>query len=354
MKKTLMIVMLIGAVVPELTQASFNFLDFNSTAGLGLVGDATQYGNRLRLTLPDRFQVGAAWYTTKELLTEGFETTFQFQITGVGGVLNATGADGFAFVIQNHHVSALGGAGGDSEGIGYGGIPNSLAIEFDTWQNSSDPDDNHISVHTRKTNPNNADESYSIGFVTAILNMSDGNVHVVKIEYVPGTLRIFLDDLQNPTLTILINLATTLSLDNGQAWVGFTASTGNEWENHDILSWAFLSGVTPRRDTEVVIEEQELPTTYTLFQNYPNPFNPETTISYDLPEMAHVRLVVHDLSGQAIRTLVHDAHHQPGRYAIVWDGRDDEGQEVASGIYFYRLEAVDRGFMETRRMLLIR
>ena len=103
-----------------------------------------------------------------------------------------------------------------------------------------------------------------------------------------------------------------------------------------------------------VVVEAELPTAYALYQNYPNPFNAETTISYDLPEMAHVRLVIYDLTGQKIRILVHNAHHQPGSYTVIWDGRDEDGRSVASGIYLYRLEAVDRGFVATKRMLLIR
>jgi hypothetical protein len=103
-----------------------------------------------------------------------------------------------------------------------------------------------------------------------------------------------------------------------------------------------------------VVVHQELSLTYALSQNSPNPFNPETTIGYDLPEVASIRLSIYDLSGQTIRMLVHDSHHQPGRYTVVWDGRDEGGRVVASGVYLYRLEAVDRGFVETRRMLLVR
>jgi hypothetical protein len=102
-----------------------------------------------------------------------------------------------------------------------------------------------------------------------------------------------------------------------------------------------------------VVIEQELPAVYALAQNYPNPFNPETTIGYELPEVAHVHLIICDLSGRTIRTLVR-AYRQPGRYVVVWDGKDEVGRAVASGIYFYRLEAVERGFVETRRMVLLR
>jgi PKD repeat protein len=102
-----------------------------------------------------------------------------------------------------------------------------------------------------------------------------------------------------------------------------------------------------------VVVEQELPTAYALAQNYPNPFNPETAIRYDLPDVAAIQLVVYDLAGRVIRTLVR-GYQQPGVYTVVWDGRDDRGQDVASGIYFYRFEAFDRGVGATKRMVLVR
>jgi hypothetical protein len=95
------------------------------------------------------------------------------------------------------------------------------------------------------------------------------------------------------------------------------------------------------------------PLTYALTQNVPNPFNPATTIRYDLPERADVRLVIYNLAGQKIRTLVHRMQ-PPGRYTVTWDGRDGTGHAVASGVYFYRLEAITRGFVETKRMVLLR
>jgi hypothetical protein len=109
---------------------------------------------------------------------------------------------------------------------------------------------------------------------------------------------------------------------------------------------------------ELRIEREERIRTYALSQNYPNPFNSNTTISYDLPEVADVRLTIYDLAGRNIRTLTHGVH-QPGHYEIVWDGRDEGGRDVASGMYLYRLEAIrletlESGFVETRKMLLLR
>jgi hypothetical protein len=90
-----------------------------------------------------------------------------------------------------------------------------------------------------------------------------------------------------------------------------------------------------------------------LLPNFPNPFNAETTIGYEVPEVAKVRVVVYDLGGRQVRVLA-EGYQEPGRREVAWDGQDGEGREVASGVYFYRLEIVGRGVVETRQMLLLR
>ncbi len=86
-------------------------------------------------------------------------------------------------------------------------------------------------------------------------------------------------------------------------------------------------------------------------QNYPNPFNPETTIRYQIGKRSPVRLEIYNLVGQRVRTLVHTTL-EAGSYAAPWDGRNDEGVSVSSGVYMYRLRAGE--FMATQKMLLIR
>jgi hypothetical protein len=80
------------------------------------------------------------------------------------------------------------------------------------------------------------------------------------------------------------------------------------------------------------------PDTYRLSANFPNPFNPTTTIDYALPEAAHVQLVIYDLLGQAIRTMI-NSHHEPGFYSALWNATDDDNRPVANGLYFYKLSA---------------
>jgi flagellar hook assembly protein FlgD len=94
-----------------------------------------------------------------------------------------------------------------------------------------------------------------------------------------------------------------------------------------------------------------LPSHYSLQQNYPNPFNPETRITFECPVASHVGLYIFDMAGRLVRTLA-DNSLQPGRHTILWDGRDDRGRNVASGIYLCSMTA--DGFKENKKMTLIR
>jgi hypothetical protein len=225
-------------VVVEVLSSNANvtlFPNFPTAGNLTLQGSAALVANRLRLTPATNSQTGGAWLDSKQAVEQGFETVFQFQVSQISG----QGADGFAFVIQNNAFPALGPAGDD---MGYGSIANSLAIEFDTFQNPEtlDLDANHIGIHSRGTDPNSAEESASLGVVTPSINLSDGAIHTVVIRYAGGKLKVFLDDLNNqPALELPMELGTLLTLDNGAAWVGFTSSTGGAFENHDILMWSF-------------------------------------------------------------------------------------------------------------------
>ena len=95
----------------------------------------------------------------------------------------------------------------------------------------------------------------------------------------------------------------------------------------------------------------QLPTEFDIAQNYPNPFNPTTTIAYQLPKASNVKLVVYNVLGQQVRTLVNN-RLEPGRYKSVWDGRNDAGARVGSGIYIYRFEAAD--FHKVQKMILLK
>ncbi|MCP4566767.1 MAG: T9SS type A sorting domain-containing protein [FCB group bacterium] len=94
-----------------------------------------------------------------------------------------------------------------------------------------------------------------------------------------------------------------------------------------------------------------LPNKYQLYSNYPNPFNPRTTIAYDLPQAGEVNLEIFNILGQRVATLV-EAYQEAGHYEVAWDSKDEGGQAVASGVYFYKLTTAD--FVNSRKMLLLK
>ena len=270
--------------VGQISSLNFGSLQLNGSATVATNGGGQQV---LRLTQDGvQQQAGSAWWMTQQSVANGFTSVFTIQVTHNIG---SGPADGIAFVIQNAanfggngQLSALGGPGGD---IGYGSIPgeqvtpidNSLAIEFDTFQNSWDPNANHVAVQSCGTGNNTPEhnlqcpsgQSSTLGITSTLgVNLSDGNVHTVILQYDPGTLSIFVDNNGTPVLTVPLQLATLLSLNPGNntqtAYVGFTGATGASTENGDILSWTF----TPGGSTQTTITQTLTPGPGQNYTNY--------------------------------------------------------------------------------------
>ena len=104
-------------------------------------------------------------------------------------------------------------------------------------------------------------------------------------------------------------------------------------------------------------EEENRPPVFQLFQNYPNPFNSSTVIWYHLPDVgfqpAEVEITIYNLLGKVVRTLVKQRQY-PGEHKVLWDGKDDSGKEVASGIYFYRMKVSGLQLVKPKKMVLLR
>jgi hypothetical protein len=103
--------------------------------------------------------------------------------------------------------------------------------------------------------------------------------------------------------------------------------------------------------TGVEMDPLPVPKTFALDQNYPNPFNPTTEIRYTLPKASNVKLSVYDIMGRLVRTLV-DQNMDAGAHRMMWNGRDNNGQTVSSGVYFYHIQA--DGFMATKKMVMMK
>jgi len=249
------------------TATTANILDTINLSALSLNGVnyflmtpalPTWTGTALQLTNTTD-ETASAWLGTAIPVSSAFTTTFQFQITPAETGPNSI-ADGFAFVIQADPAggvtpsdpggaSALGttGMGGY---IGYTGIPKSIAIEFDTYQNGWDPvpasaggSDAHVGIQSNGPLPNSPDHTTSANLGGPVLvNFADGGMHTATITYDGSSIiSVYLDGSATPVVsgTVTGGLGSFLGLTSGNAYLGFTAATGGGQENSDILSWTW-------------------------------------------------------------------------------------------------------------------
>ena len=280
-----------------------------------LSDDPPQPGNyyATQMTPDVAGQDASLWFSTPQNVVNGFNSWFAFRLTP-DSILNpssenpSTTADGIAFVIQNSPTTgavpdpgttctqsgggatALGSGGGC---MGYSGINNSLALEFDTYTNAWDPNNNHIALQGCGAGlPNSADHNtftvnsqvrncsvqLSSGTVSTLItnpvtsatqaanqlpvNLADGNVHQVVVVYsgpneaTPILLQVFLDPAYNPgtrtpvagsipVFSGTMDMTTLVNLINGtSAYVGFTSATGQSFEENELMAWTFTPHTT--------------------------------------------------------------------------------------------------------------
>lgn len=147
-----------------------------------------------------------------------------------------------------------------------------------------------------------------------------------------------------------------LNLDEG-TWCYYIniVSTGGQASSAEVCATVSSAGITGESPNGLI------PLRYNLRQNYPNPFNPSTTISFDIPDVAgtsipgaegerqRVTLAIYDLRGRRVRTLI-DSNLEPGSHMVVWNGKNDEGSELSSGIYLYSLRFGEQSYI--RKMIV--
>jgi uncharacterized protein (TIGR03382 family) len=235
--------------------ADFNYPNFADTTGLTLCGNAQQSSNSILVTPSLGSQCGAVWANQKQDVADMWDASMTIHIADRQG----QGADGICLVIQNSAPDALGGRGG---GIGYGsnptfgfaGIPNSIAIAFDMWNNNTnwpEPGDNHVTIQSNGTGQNSPELQYSLGNA-ATQDLSDGSQHVLRVNYTAGIMSVYIDGNLTPALQTAVNLSSLLSLgEGGTAWVGVTAATGGvaDREAHVLDSFAFTTCNLPTPGT---------------------------------------------------------------------------------------------------------
>ncbi len=221
--------------------AGFTYNNFSNSTGITTNGNASKPGTTLQLTPDLNTQAGSAFYDTAFQIdaNSSFSTQFQFRLGGSNGT---NGADGFTFVLQNDNrgASALGASGGN---VGYSNITNSLAIEFDTYDNGAgDPDANHLSL-LRNGNVNTAVKNALTGIDLnsgAPLNAwidYDGATNQLNVYLANGTTK-----PTTATLTETIDLVATLGT---KAFFGFTGGTGGLRNLQEIQNWTLDTTATP-------------------------------------------------------------------------------------------------------------
>lgn len=151
-----------------------------------------------------------------------------------------------------------------------------------------------------------------------------------------------------PSGTGVLALITFDIVGNGPSPLEFLSVQITDKEGTLLAVSETRSGLITEVEQELI---QSITSQFSLSQNSPNPFNSGTTIRYQLAERGPVYLRVFNMAGSLIRTLIAD-EIPAGFYSVRWDGTDDEGQPLASGIYFYQLKAGD--FVQTKKMLLLR
>jgi hypothetical protein len=230
--------LLFGSLAAAQGTASTTALTLNGSARI-LTGP--HGGSVILLTPAQTFQAGSAFTTNRVVFGPRyrFSTFFQFQMTDPGG---GGASDGMAFVLQTESASALGANGGD---LGYAGVAPSIAVEFDTWQNLFDINDNHVAILTNGV-MSDLDPQTPYGVTNcqptgAFGCMSNGDTWSVWIDYDGISLHVAIADNSTVRPTNLISYPIDIPgiLGQDSAFVGFTGGTGAGWENHLVANWLF-------------------------------------------------------------------------------------------------------------------
>jgi len=109
--------------------------------------------------------------------------------------------------------------------------------------------------------------------------------------------------------------------------------------------------LAPKTAADTAVEENNIPSGFSLSANYPNPFNPETTIAYTLPEASKVQITIYNVLGQHVKTLVNE-FKPVGDYSVKWDVTNDDGVKLTSGVYIYRMQA--GSFIESKKLMMMK
>lgn len=258
-----------------------------------------------------------------------------------------------------------------------GGVTNAQTPFFvksmdagNTWTLLPPPPGGDNECHSIAIDPLHPDTVYA-GMRDVVLKTTNGGQNWVDVSP-PNSGGVFFGVEINPTNPEHL-MAGGTSFPDSEFVLFETHDGGNSWT--EILPGQTIAGITAMdshvEGAEFVVymgtggdgvyrykspvagikeEPEPFLQDFTLYQNFPNPFNPSTVISWQLPVSSDVELIIYDLPGKKVRELVNEK--QPaGYYEIVWDGKDDAGKDLASGVYVYRMKVGKN--IKSKKMLLI-
>jgi hypothetical protein len=133
-------------------------------------------------------------------------------------------------------------------------------------------------------------------------------------------------------------------VNNGRAW-DFNGTSWSLWNE------TYFFRATIQTPTSVAEISNIIPDKFEVSQNYPNPFNPSTKFRYALPEGRNVKIIIYDIQGKQVAELVNN-YQAPGTYEVTWNGKNDDGQFVSSGVYFYKIDA--GSYSVSRKMIMLK
>lgn len=284
---------------------------------------------------------GSAWYHKRVPVSVGFTTEFKFVINYenvhhlIGDV--EYGEGGLAFVIQNNSTSVIGLEG---HGLGYDGIPNGIAIEFDTYKDHSqtendmrDPSNGHISVMGMDNSLLSSHHDVQKTFANVELK-DDGTVYHCKVEYdgEKQQMKIYFGELGSElqeVISLTIDLVYSLNLkDDIYAFLGFTAANGRVTQTHNIFDWS----VCPDRNSPGTSIGDYADNDANVFV-FPNPAENDISIHYAPKKMSYVNINLYDVAGKKVGLLYSGLDH-PGEQTISMPLPD----KLSKGMYVIEID----------------
>jgi len=172
---------------------------------------------------------------------------------------------------------------------------------------------------------------------------------IIELEFFSNYYTEEYDNITDTTFSVSSNsldpLLSGLNLEEVELY-WFVASTDEEYTvvsdtGEFVLSRAALGAV----------DGYAIPEQFSLHQNYPNPFNPVTTLRYDLPENSLVNIIIYDMLGREVKTLINQTQ-DAGYRSVIWNATNDYGKPVSAGIYLYQIQAGE--YISTKKMVLLK